>query len=160
MAEDYGEQFESWEFPEYHQHERGRVWYTVFFVIAGLLVLYSLATYNFLFLVIILIAGAVYVVTGRRQPAMLRCTIWEDGVTVNDKLYRYDSLEKFWIIYNPPESKYLYLRLKGALRPDLVIALENANPVKVRDGLLRFVPEDATKEEESVAEVLGKRYKL
>jgi hypothetical protein len=87
-------------------------------------------------------------------------TIWEDGVTINDKMYPFENMESFWIIYRPPEIKYLYLRLKGALRPDLVIPLENADPVSIRQNLLRFVPEDTKKEDESVAEAITRTYKL
>jgi hypothetical protein len=158
--EDYGEKFVSWQFPEFQRHERGATWYIIFFVIAALLVTYCLLTANFLFLVIILICGSLVLFTNRHQPSQMTCTIWEDGITINDKLYAYDNTESFWIIYRPPEIKYLYFRLKSVLRPDLVIPLEKADPVSIRQTLLRFVPEDTKKEDESVAEAMTRTYKI
>lgn len=158
--EDYGEKFDSWHFPEFQRHERGAAWYIIFFVIAGLLITYCLVTFNLLFLVIILISGSLVLFTNRHQPNQLAATLWEDGITINDKLYRYDDLSSFWIIYRPPEIKYLYFKFKSSLRPDLVIPLENANPVSVRQTLLRYLTEDTKKEDESVAEAITRTYKL
>ncbi|MDD5342607.1 MAG: hypothetical protein PHH01_03315 [Patescibacteria group bacterium] len=157
---DRGKKLISWKFPEFQEHRRGKVWYTVFLLIGALSALYAVMTANFLFLMMIIIIWAVILITARRKPLILKLTITEDGLEVENRFYSFDSIAKFWLIYKPPESKYLYLNFKSNLRPDLVIQLENANPVKVRDILLNYLKEDPTKEDESLSEVLSRDYKL
>ncbi|MDP3964187.1 MAG: hypothetical protein Q8Q20_00820 [bacterium] len=161
MAEkDYGKVFHSWKFKEYQEHQRGLLWHILFFAVGGGTALYSIIVKNWLFLFIILTLWIVIFITTRRQPLLLTFSIAEDGVAVDNKLYSYDTLKEFWIIYNPLESKYLYLSFQSDFRPDLVIPLENTNPVKVRETLLEYLPEDVERNEESASEIMSREYKL
>ena len=122
--------------------------------------IWSLFTANFLFLMIILIAWTVIYVSGRRKPQMLQFTILEDGLLVNNKFYPFDDIEKFWVIYKPPHSKYVYFHFKTFWKPELVIPLERAQPTKVREILLDYLKEDISKEDENISETISREYKL
>ncbi len=161
MPDDHGKKLISWKFPEYQAHKRGKVWHISFFTVGAISAVYAFFTANFLFMMIIVITWIIIYVTGRRKPKKLHFLITEDGIEVeNHKFYPWDTINKFWIIYNPPESKFLYFNFKSSLRPDLVIPFERANPIKTRETLLRYIDEDLEKEDESLAEMMNREYKL
>ncbi len=158
---DYGQKLASWKFPEYVDHKRGRGWYIGFFLVGGLASAYALFTANFLFMVIILIIWTIMYVNTKRKPVTLKMNVFEDGLQVEGrKFYPWEDVNSFWIIYRPPEAKYLYVNFKSDIRPDLVIPLERSNPVKIRSILIRYVAEDLSKEDESLSEILSREYKL
>ncbi len=157
---DRGQKLATWKFPEHQARQRGKAWHVFFFLIGGAAMIWSLFTANFLFLMIILIAWTVIYVSGRRKPQMLQFTILEDGLLVNNKFYPFDDIEKFWVIYKPPHSKYVYFHFKTFWKPELVIPLERAQPTKVREILLDYLKEDISKEDENISETISREYKL
>ena len=158
---DYGKKLMSWKFPEYAEHDRGKAWYFIFFLVGGAFIIYSLATSNFLFMVLIIIIWAVIFITSKRKPASLRLNVFEDGVQVEDRrFYAWEDINKFWLIYRPPEAKFVYFNFKSNIRPDLAISLEKANPIKLREFLLQYLEEDLKKEDESMSEVMSREYKI
>ncbi|MBU0707707.1 hypothetical protein KKG41_05030 [Patescibacteria group bacterium] len=157
---DHGKTLISWKFPEYVEHKRSKAWYIIFFVIGIGAIVYSIFTQNILFIVIIIILWTTILISTRRKPQRLRVNITEDGLEIEDKFYEYDKFNNFWIIYNPPEVKYLYVSYKSSYRPDIVIPIERANPVKIREALIDNVPEDTSKEEESLNESFNRYYKI
>lgn len=137
-----------WEAPEYVVSERHPYWHFATLIIAGLLILYSLFTRNFLFVIIIVMFVIIYDIYGRRKPQLLNIAITKQGLKVNDKLYTFeDDLNSFWIFYRPPELKTLNFSRKQRFFPDLSFQLEKQNPLKVRELLLKYLPEDIEKEE-------------
>lgn len=157
---DHGQKLATWKYPEHLEHQRGKAWYVFFFLIGGALVVWSLFTANFLFLMIVAIAWTVIYVSGHRKPEKLQFSIFEDGIQVSEKFYPYDDIEKFWVIYKPPHSKFLYFHFKAIWKPELVIALERAHPMKIREILLDYLKEDASKEDEEISETISREYKL
>ncbi|MCG2693383.1 hypothetical protein L6279_04800 [Candidatus Parcubacteria bacterium] len=150
----------SWNFPEFTQYERSKSWYFwIGLVMAGLLV-YCFFTLNLLFAIIIIMSAVIMYLHSRRQPLDIRLEVTEDGLQIGEKFYDYKSLKNFWIIYEPPEVKNLYISFKSSVKPDLRIPLEKQNPLDVRKVLLDFLDEDLTKEEEPFADVLSRRLKL
>lgn len=136
-----------WDFPEYDQYVRPRRWYVVMGSLAGLLALTALLSRNFLFLVIILLAAFVLFAREARPPRPVRIDLTDRGVSVGRDFTTYQDLESFWIIYDPPEVKKLYLAGRGALRPPLGVPLTDRNPVKVREILRQYLKEDLDREE-------------
>lgn len=158
--EDHGRQLASWKFLEYDEHQRGKTWYVFFFLIGGITVIYALLTFNFLFLFIVLIAWTMLFISTRRKPKKYQITVTEDGLEIGEKFHSYDDFQKFWIIYKPPQSKFLYLDFKTSWKPNLVIPLEQINPLKIREALLPYLEEDAAKEDEDLNETISREYKL
>ena len=155
-----GKTLTQWTFPEYTQHERGRSWYFwMGLAMAGALI-YCLFTYNFLFAVIIIMFAVILYLQSRKKPLDITCKITEDGIELDEKFYEYKTLKKFWIIYEPPEVKNLYIDFKSSIRPALRIPLKKQNPLDVRKNLLNFLEEDLTQEEEPLGDLLSRRLKL
>ncbi|MFA6908438.1 MAG: hypothetical protein WC289_00965 [Patescibacteria group bacterium] len=158
--EDHGKTLLSWSFPEFVAHQRSRTWYILaILAILGALV-FSIFTTNPLFAVIIVITAIIIVFRNRRAPADIPFAITEDGIEVGKVFYRYDALTAFWIIYEPPEVKRLYMSFRNTLRTNLSVSLENENPLKVREILLEYVEENLEHENESLSDAFQRVFKL
>jgi len=150
----------SWSFPEFVVPERSRNWYIVAILIGVLFLLYAVLTANFLFGLIIIISALIMFLQAHKEAAQVEFAILENGVVVGDKFFDFKSLKNFYLIYEPPRIKNLYLEFDSWWRPRLTIPLEDINPVKVRQILLKFLSEDLTKQTEPLSEALNKKLKI
>lgn len=157
--EDHGQTLAEWTFPEFTKYKKTRGWYFGITIFLLVLVLVGIFTQSYLFLLIIALVILIYYIRSRREPATINFGITEDGLEVGEAFYPYKNIKNFWIIYEPPEVKNLYVSFK-VLRPSLSIALLNQNPIKIRKILLNYLQEDLTKENESFADGLMRMLKL
>jgi len=158
--EDHGKILASWTFPEFIKYVRTTGWYIgISIVIIGIIV-YSILTKDYLFLIFIVIIVAIYYLRAKREPMLIKLNVTEDGLEVSDSFYQYKDIKNFWIIYEPPAVKMLYFDFKTGIRPRLSIFLENQNPLKIRKILLDYLEEDLTKENESFTDGMMRILKL
>lgn len=164
MADDPQQRVEkelmTWEFPSHERPNRTPVWYVAAAILVVLLLIYAVVTSNFLFAVIVVIVAVLLTFNAYDQPQLIRFSITEKGILLGDRGYDFDEMKSFWVIYNPPTVKTLYLSFRSALRPDLPVRLLDQNPILIRALLLRFLPEDTTKENENLTDVLNRTFKL
>lgn len=149
-----------WDFPEYAQYTRGRGWYLTFFAAVIGFGTFAVLSQNYPFLMIIIVATVVLVSRLRRQALIVRFRIYEDGVSVSDRFYRWDEFKEFYILYKPPEVKRLFLDFKGSLRPTLDISLEGENPLRVRQVISPYLPENVAREDEPLSDQWARMLKL
>lgn len=150
-----------WDFPEFAKHSRGVGWYITASIVAGGLIVWAAFSQNYLFIILILLACIILLRQGVHEPRRIRIALTADGISISTgKTYLYDALSHFWIIYKPPETKSLFFTFKSGLRPDLIIPLEDQNPIKIREVLSQFLPENLDREHEPVAESLGRALKM
>lgn len=162
LAEDVliGSILHRWTIQEYDQHQRGVLWY-IFMTSAGLiLVAYGLISSNFLFSLIIILSAIIIFLQSHQAPQQILFQITELGVIIGNKFYSYGELDNFYIIYNPPEIKTLFIETKSALRPMLRIPLLDENPIEVRQDLRKYLDEDLEKEEEPRSDTVARRWKI
>jgi len=156
----YGEVYLRWNFPEYGTHFRTRQWQK-WAVIAGFaFFLYALLTSNFLFAVIIVLIATILFFQTIEHPLTVTIQITEDGIVIGKRFYDYRELDKFWIIYEPPHVKNLYIEFRNVLKPRLGIPLQDQNPIEARMVLLKHLPEDTTREHEPLSDSLARFFKL
>ena len=129
-------------------------------IIIAILIAFCIWQQIYLLILIIAIFVVIYYLRDRKEPRSIRINITEDGVELDETYYEYASIKNFWIIYNPPNVKKLYFSFKSGLRPSFSISLENQNPLKVREMLLKYIPEDTDKEDESLSDGLTRVLKL
>lgn len=149
-----------WLVPEYREHERSRRWYIVAGGLLTALLAYSFLTANFLFALLIIIAGVIVILQDREKAPDIGFIIAEDGIALGRDFYRYQRFQSFWIYYEPDEAKTLFFEFKNRFRPRLAIPLLNKNPLQVRATLLKFLPENTARENEPVSEQLSRLLKL
>jgi len=156
----YGKQLLTWEVPEFEAHERSRGWYIIGIIIAVALLLYAIFSANFLFAVIILISTVVMYLKIITQPRQIVFAIYETGIRVGQHFYDWKELQDFYIIYEPPAVKSLFIHCLSWTQPRISIPLLQQNPLTVRQILLEYLAEDLDQEEEPFSHAIERLFKL
>ncbi len=155
-----GQAVVSWEIDEYPRAVRSRNWYAVGGLIGVALIVYAVATANFLFAVIILMAGVITLASDFKRPDRVSVALTTTGLVVGDTHYDFRAMRDFSIAYEPPEVKLLYVTFRQLWQPMLSIPLEDTDPNLVRKELLPFCLENLDRTSETLTEVLRRVYKL
>jgi hypothetical protein len=156
LPEDIGEIHIEWKFPEFVKQNNGKWWYIVVAGIIALFLIYALVTMNILFAVILVLGVFVILYQFFQIAKQIPVIIGEDGIIVDKTFYPYRTLQNFWIIYQPPSIKYLYLGFKSDMKRGLPIPLEDINPMQLREVLLNYLEEDLEKDEEDFDETFSR----
>lgn len=157
--EDKGEVVLSWMVDEYERHARGPIWYAVSFLVVVGLILYAIISQNFLFAIIIVMFGVIIGLSSLREPERILFQLTTRGICVGHLFAPYKDLKDFWMVYEPPYVKNLYVEYKNQLSPRIVIPIEEGDPVETRRALLEYLDEGA-REEEPLGDLLGRVLKL
>lgn len=156
---EHGKVFLKWQFHEMQNYKRGLLWYFVSGAVLMLLVWYAISAKNFLFGLILVLFAVLFFVLNKNAK-VLDVEISEDGIAVGKKLYEYQDIENFWLFYDPPHVKSLYFHTKHSFLPEIVVSLEDANPVEVRRILSQYLREDTEKKEEPPFDTFSRIFKL
>ncbi len=157
---DPGKVLLNWSFPEYEKHERKLSWYIVSFSVGAFMFLYSVVTGNFIFAIIVILAGVILINSLKGEPRNIDFSITDRGILLGRNFYEYDNLSKFWIIYKAPQVKKLYFEVDNILHTQLVMPIGNVSPLELRDLLGKYLEEDVDKENESISDSLGRALKI
>lgn len=149
-----------WEVPTFEKRDRGRGWYVTMILLATFLVAYAVYTANFLFAFLILLMGILILLTSRQEPSAMLVQIGDNGLVVNGKLYLYQDLDAFSIIYQPPFVKVLYIDTHSLLTPRLRILLDEQDPIGIREHLKQYLREDLDLRGEYVSDIVGRLLKI
>ena len=155
-----GEVYHEWTIPEYERHERGQRWYIIMITLGLAGVIYGMVEENFLFSLIILLAAIIMFLQSHQEPIQVYFQITELGVAVGSRFYPYSELDEFYIIYNPPAVKTLFIKMNSALRPMIRVPLLDVDPNEVRFSLRQNLPEDTEKEEEPLSDTFARQWKI
>lgn len=156
----HGKILASWTFQEFIKYQRNIGWYIITSLVSIGLLIWAILTANFLFALIIILAAIIVILHRRREPSEIAFQITEDGIKIGSKFYEWEDLKNFWIIYEPPEVKSLYINSRNPLTPALSVPIGDKNPVEIRRILLDYIEEDLTKKDESATDQLEKWMKL
>ena len=150
----------SWNFPEYNLPQRKKGWYVWAVLIFMILLVYTVITANFLFGLIIIISAIIMLIKHNREIRMVKIEITKKGIQIDDTNYSFKELKKFWLVYEPPEIKNLYIDFKRPFKPTLIIPLTDQNPLHIRKFMKEYLEEDLEKEGESTTEALTRILKF
>jgi hypothetical protein len=149
-----------WEAPDREERRRGPRWYAFMSLVALGFVIYAVATGNFLFAFLILLVAIILVLAGNQPPQNVLVQIGKNGVVVDGTLYDYRDLSSFAIVYNPPETKVLYLEPARFYRPRLRIFLQDQNPLDIRGHLKTYLREDIDLQDEHLSDIVARLLKI
>ncbi|MEA3272422.1 MAG: DUF5673 domain-containing protein [Patescibacteria group bacterium] len=159
MEKQHGKILASWEMQDFDKYKKSILWYVIA-VIAGMsMLVYAIFTANFLFAVIVLMFAIIILLHDLRSPRKIKCGITESGILLGERIYKWSEFENFWILYEPPELKNLYLELKG-VRPRITVSLEKQNPNRIREILNKYLMEELEREDEPLTEYVGRVLKI
>ena len=132
----------SWQAPEYEHFEKHPKWYWVMGGILLAIVVYALVTNSILMAITFILIGMLGYIYAEREPLIIEMEINPDGIKVDNYFYDYDDVRSFWIFYEVEEGfKILSLHSKKTFLPHVHIPIGDANPIKIRETLLSYLPE-------------------
>jgi hypothetical protein len=140
-----------------HQHiERSSDWFWALGVIAVSAALIFILFNNFLFALLIVIAAVTLGILATKEPEIVDFVLSEKGLAIDDTFYPYDVIKAFWIEEHGESTTLLIDTLK-ALRPHLVIPVNDVSADDIRDMLKEFIEEEELSEPLSyrILELLG-----
>ncbi len=155
-----GSEVLSWRVHEYPRHDRGRRWFVISAVFGALLIIYAIATANFMFAVIILMVGIIILVSSFKEPDEIDIILTTTGLVVGNVFYDFRSMKNFSIAYEPPDVKNLYIDFSSIMQPLLSVPLADMDPNAVRELFLKVCPEDLERSEETLTDMVRRLYKL
>jgi len=131
-----------WQGPEYEHYPKEKKWYAVATLILSAIIIYALITNSPIMAITFVLIGVVGYIQLEKTPRVLDFKVTVDGVTAGNELYEFDNIKSFWIFYEPPHTKILSLHTDAMLMPYVHIPVHQIDPVKLREILLDFVPEE------------------
>jgi len=141
-----------WKAKEFEKRNRSRRWNIMVFSVLFFLVAYGFFTDNLLMSIVFVIAGLLIYLFENKEPEIFTFGITTEGVFAQNHFYSFSLLESFWIFYHPPLKKELLLKSKKPFLPFIHIPLgDSANPVRIRNLLINFIPEE--EQEEGLGEI-------
>jgi len=156
---EHGEELIAWEINDHLRNIRGFWWYVIAVIAVLALLIFAIRERNFLFAFIIIMFVIIFATHSIRPPVNYRFSIHETGIYSGSRFYPWKDVEEFWIAYEPPAVKTLYLEF-GGLRPRMGIHLEDVDPNEARNALTQFIPENSSKTEEPVSDWITRVLKI
>lgn len=153
------EPYISWQIHAYQHHDRGALWYVLAGIIGGGLLVVSFMTNNFLLAVLVLMAGIVLLIQGSGHPDDVVVELGPTGIYRGEDFYPYRSIQKFWIIYDPP-VKSLYLNVSKSMFSPIHFPIDGQDPNELRAVLKKFVSEDLSKDAEPLFDSISRILKI
>ncbi len=150
-----------WETASFERVQRGPKWYVWMMILVVAFAGYAIFTQNYLFAFIVLLTAIILILTANKQePRNVLIQIGTNGVVYDGQFYQYDALSDFAIIFQPPETKILYIQPKGFMGIRLRIDLDDQDPVALRNHLKKYMDEDLNLQEEHFSDTVARLLKL
>jgi len=160
VPENIGTVHINWQFPEYVNRRKTVLWYVIVAGALAFCLIYAIATANYLFAVIMGISAFILVFQQFQAPRSIPVVLGEDGIIIDRRFYPYKTLKSFSIIYEPPQSKYLFLDFQSGVKGSMSVPLEDMNPLTVREVLLNYIEENLERDSESFHETFEKMIRM
>jgi len=136
----------SWKAPEFAQYSKNNTWFVIVSLAAiGLAVLFFFQK-NWTGMVVAITGGLALLSQARSKPRDVACTLYRQGIVINEKAYSYAEFKSFWIIYGDhPAMRLEPTKRFGAI---LNVPISEEDPEQVKLFLSKFLPMDENKGED------------
>lgn len=142
----------SWQAIKFESSPKTNIWYISVFLILVSLVAVGLFTDNFPLAILAILIGLILYLFEKKEAQYFKFGITTEGVFAQDSVYKFSSLQNFWLFYEPNGRQELSLKSQKEYIPYIQIPLGDTDPSQVRLALLNFLPE--IEHEEAVADSL------
>lgn len=139
----------TWTTLEYEQPDRHRDWNWYAGLIAVIIATISFFYGNIFFGIFIIVAGITVILYALRTPRHLTIIINDNGVSINQALIPYATIQQFWLDETDKQDKLLLL-VKGAFIPLFILPLQGVTTDTVREALKPHLPEVEMRQSRSV----------
>lgn len=135
----------SWRAKEYEKRSKSKQWYIIAGVVLSAIILYALLSNSPVMAVTFILIGVAGYLLLEKHPDETHFSLSSEGISADNELYEYENIHSFWIFYDPDAEQSLSLRVKSGVIPFIKIPLGNQDPVKIREILLQYIPEQKHK---------------
>lgn len=130
--------------------KRTRNWYIGMAVFFSAIVAINIVIKLYMSAIVTVLLAILVLTTATRKNKKFKVRFLALGLEVMDNFFPWSEFEKFWILYEPPALKKLYLKRRNRVISEVIIELGDENPLKIRDLLLPLLAEDKSKEESKI----------
>jgi len=145
----------SWDAPEHIHVEKTNDWYWAVGIITMTGAALAFIFGNVIFGILIIIGVFALVVHAARRPRIIRVEINDRGIVIDNLLYSFLTLESFWIDEKEQYPKIIVKSLKTFM-PYITVHIEEVDPEKVREILLKYIAE--TEHNEPLSQKILERF--
>lgn len=133
----------SWSAQEFKYKEKSIDWFWAVWIVSIGLAVLSIFLDNLLFAIIVILGAFTLSLQSVKKPRIIDFETNEDGVTIDKKLYLYNTLESFWIV---SKEKKAIIKSKKLVVPFLILPLENTDQRYLREYLIKHIKEEEMSE--------------
>jgi len=135
-----------WSAYEHDHIERGNDWYWALGVVALSIAITAIILHDLFFGVLVILAAITLGLLARTPPELAHFEISERGIRVNGTLHRWDHIISFWVEDEHDDRPLLLVDTTKIMSPNLIIPIEEIDPMLVRAFLQEYAEEKHMKE--------------
>ena len=135
-----------WEAPEYIHNDKESDWFWILTIITISAALSAFFFANYLFSLLIIIAGGVLGLVAKRKPLIIPFAITTRGVRVGSRLFPYSNLECYYLDEDDPRGPQLLLQTKQLLNPLITMPVPEEYLEEIAEILEARLPEEELEE--------------
>jgi hypothetical protein len=149
-----------WEGREYRFEEKNADWYWALGIIATAGSIASVLFGNILLGLVIVAAAVSIAIAAAKRTRVHRFAIYEDGVSIDNNLYPFESMLHFSVLEYVDETlpPSLSIKTKQLLAPHILIPIVGHDPVEIYEYVSLHLPEG--RHDESVLDRVVELFKL
>ncbi len=147
-----------WSAYEFEYHKKDQKWFLIFWIISGGVFFSSIILGNIFGAAMLALFSIIIYIYATKEPEKIKCKISEKGLVFNDRLFPFNSLSSFWIFYESGIKKLVIIS-NFKVVPKIEIPLGDANPVKIRELLLKKGVKEK-EEEESISDIIARKLRF
>jgi hypothetical protein len=144
----------SWESFSFEKKAKDYKWYVIAAVIILAAIGYLIWQQDWFTIgIVVIVSGVLFWYVKTTKPEKITYKLTPLGLYANDRLYPYSEIHSFWIVYNE-KVQSLYLAFTKKYLPSLVINLGNTDPITLKNILLRRIPEQEKRTENTIDKIV------
>ena len=132
----------SWQGYEYEHHEKSGDWFWALGIIAISSAVTAIIFKNLLFALLILVGAFTIALFSSKRPHLVHFEINRRGITIDDTLYPFTTLESFWIDEDEHGHQTLIVKSQRVLVPYIIIPLREIEGDEIHDMLSEYLAEE------------------
>jgi len=133
----------SWQGYEYTHYEKSSDWFWALGIVALSSAVTAIIFKNILFALLILIGAFTVALFAAKKPHLVHFEVTRRGVSIDDTLYPFTTLESFWIDEDEHGHHTLILKSQRVIMPYIIIPLvESIEFEDMRNTLLTKLEEE------------------
>lgn len=158
LSEHSKDVFFHWSAPEFETFERDKKWYSLSAGFLFVVIAWAIWSDSPIMAITFILIGVVGYIYLGKKPRIIDFFITRDGIIADREIFDFDNIDSFWIFYEPEGLCALSLHTKSAFLPRVHIPIHGQDPVKIREVLLKYIPEE--KHEPGILETFERVLKI